>query len=171
MAPEPAHRRAPEPRPKSRNWLHRFDNKRVPYILLVDPVAVEELPRAVVIADYPADRVAALGDPADREDLGPGAFLRVRPRREFVQVGPDAGFVVLWRHPQRRLIGPAVVPAALLPGEEPVPIRPYQLHDRQWRSLIEVERRSEQPRIPGGLHGAYRQREAAKHPFDRPVEP
>jgi cellobiose transport system permease protein len=33
-SPEPAHRRASENAPKSRNWLHRFDNKRVPYLLI-----------------------------------------------------------------------------------------------------------------------------------------
>ncbi|AGZ45638.1 cellobiose ABC transporter permease [Actinoplanes friuliensis DSM 7358] len=32
-AAEPAQRRAPEPESKQRNWLHRFDNKRVPYLL------------------------------------------------------------------------------------------------------------------------------------------
>ena len=32
--PEPAHRRAREPGYKSRNWLHRFDNKRVPYLMI-----------------------------------------------------------------------------------------------------------------------------------------
>ncbi len=34
VTPEPAHRRAPDGGRKSRNWLHRFDNKRVPYLLI-----------------------------------------------------------------------------------------------------------------------------------------
>jgi len=33
-SPEPAQRRAAKSAPKQRNWLHRFDNKRVPYLLI-----------------------------------------------------------------------------------------------------------------------------------------